>query len=251
MANKQISPLLRYIDSVDFNLSFPPGPQEFKGLVDEISLYLELTYSIEEKQRFLDLINNNDAFVVSLSKMRAYLFALTESGQLRSHLSSKSKTNNPVEAPSSVSPKSVFIVHGHDNEAKETTARFVEKLGLKAIILHEQPNVGKTIIEKFESFAQNVGFAVVLLTPDDVGFVKSMKDQQNFRARQNVVFELGFFVGKLGRNRVCALVKDTIELPSDYHGVLYVPIDTDGMWKIKLAKEMKSVGLDVDLNQAV
>lgn len=140
----------------------------------------------------------------------------------------------------------VFIVHGRDNELKETVARFVEKLGLEAIILHEQVNEGNTIIEKFEKNT-NVGFAIVLMTPDDIGGL----DAQNLkeRARQNVILELGYFIGKLGRDCVAALVKGNIEIPSDFAGVVYTGVDPAGFWKIAVAKEMKACGYNVDLNK--
>jgi predicted nucleotide-binding protein len=147
--------------------------------------------------------------------------------------------------------KSVFIVHGHDDLTKTSVARFIEKLGLEAIILHEQPNKGQTIIEKFESNAANVGFAVVLLTPDDVGAPKEAPNDVKERARQNVILELGYFCGSLGRNGVCVLYKEGVEIPSDYLGVVYTPIDSTGGWHLKLAKEMKAAGLDVDLNKAI
>ncbi len=146
----------------------------------------------------------------------------------------------------------VFVVHGHDELAKQTVARFIERLGLEAIILHEQANLGKTIIEKFEHHA-DVGFAVILLTPDDVGASKAAHQAGqplNDRARQNVVFEHGCFIGKLGRNRVCALHKG-VEIPSDLQGVLYVPLDDSGAWRLSLAKEMKAAGMNVDLNKAM
>jgi predicted nucleotide-binding protein len=148
------------------------------------------------------------------------------------------------------SGKDVFIVHGHDKASKESVARFVEKLGLHAIILHEQPNEGKTIIEKFEDYS-NVGFAIVILTPDDVGAPRSKPKEQKPRARQNVIFEFGYFVGKIGRNKVCALYKEDVEIPSDYDGVLYVTLDTTDAWKLKLAKEIKQAGIDVDLNKII
>jgi predicted nucleotide-binding protein len=144
----------------------------------------------------------------------------------------------------------VFVVHGHDEAARELTARFLEKLGTQPIILHEQPNEGRTIIEKLEHNAQ-VAFAVVLLTPDDVGAVATTADRLNQRARQNVILELGYFVGKLGRNRVCALHKGSIALPSDILGVAYVPMDESGGWKLLLAKELRAAGFDVDLNRAI
>lgn len=144
----------------------------------------------------------------------------------------------------------VFIVHGRDETAKETVARFIERLDVKAIILHEQPNAGKTIIEKFEAYS-NVGFAVVLLTPDDIGSPKSIASKGKPRARQNVIFELGYFIGKLGRERVCALYKEEIELPSDIDGLVYIPMDKSGAWKSSLAKEMKHARLQIDLTKAL
>ena len=106
----------------------------------------------------------------------------------------------------------VFIVHGRDNEAKQTVARFVEQFGIEATILHEKPSGGLTIIEKIEKYSDNAGFAIVLITPDDVGALKDKADDEsNPRARQNVIFELGYFMGKLGRDRVCPLFKGEVE----------------------------------------
>ena len=144
----------------------------------------------------------------------------------------------------------IFLVHGHDEAAKETVARFIEKLDLKPIILHEQPNAGRTIIEKFVDYT-NVGFTIVLITPDDVGAPANQKDHLQPRARQNVIFELGFFLGKLGRDRVCALYKKGVEIPSDYKGVLFVPMDEVGAWKLSLAKEIKAAGISIDLNKVI
>ena len=144
---------------------------------------------------------------------------------------------------------SIFIVHGRDNEAKETIARFLEKLELNPVILHEQPDVGQTIIEKFERNA-DVGFAVVLLTPDDVGALASASEDLQPRARQNVVFELGYFVGKLGRSRVCAMVKGKVEIPTDYLGIVYIQLEGDE-WKLGLVKELKEASFDVDANKAL
>jgi predicted nucleotide-binding protein len=145
----------------------------------------------------------------------------------------------------------VFLVHGHDEAILHLTARFLETLDLEVIVLREQPNQGRTIIEKFIDYS-NVGFAVVLLTGDDRGGVTSAGfDQQQLRARQNVILELGYFLGKLGRKRVCALHQPGIEIPSDYSGVLFVAIDDGGGWKLALAREMKSVGYAIDMNKAI
>ena len=143
----------------------------------------------------------------------------------------------------------VFIVHGRDDGTKETVARFVERLSLKATILHEQPSAGQTIIEKLEKYADKAGFAIVLLTPDDIGSLRDeIGDESKPRARQNVVFELGYFMGKLGRERVCPLFKGEIERPSDIDGVVYVPMHGED-WKLKLGQEMKNAGFPVDMNR--
>ena len=143
----------------------------------------------------------------------------------------------------------IFIVHGHDHFIKQTVARFIENLGGKIIILHEKPNKGQTIIEKFEHYS-NVGFAIVLMTADDEG--KSNRSQAYLpRSRQNVILELGYFMAKLGRNRVCALYEKGVEIPSDILGVLYIEVDSEGMWKLKLAKELKAGGIEIDMNKII
>jgi len=144
----------------------------------------------------------------------------------------------------------VFVVHGHDEAAKEAVARFLAKLDLEPIILHEQPNQGRTIIEKFEGHA-DVDFAVVLLTPDDFGHAAGSTGEARPRARQNVIFELGYFVGRLDRSRVCALHKGNVEILSDYNGVIYVSMDDPQGWRLLLAREIKAAGIDVDLNRAL
>lgn len=143
--------------------------------------------------------------------------------------------------------RDIFLVHGHDDAMKESVARFLEKLDLHPVILHEQPNKGRTIIEKFEAHS-DVGFAVVLLSPDDV--CRESAEQLSRRARQNVILELGYFIGKLSRARVCALYKKGVELPSDIHGVLYIPYDEGNGWRLLLAKEIRAAGITVDLNRA-
>ena len=140
----------------------------------------------------------------------------------------------------------VFIVHGHNTSVQQSVARVIEKLGLNPVILHEQPNNGKTIIEKFEKHSE-VGFAIILLTDDDEGKAKSDIDLKK-RARQNVILELGYFIGKLGREKVLPLYSEGVELPSDIHGLLFTPIDKSETWKFAIVKELKAVGYSVDAN---
>ncbi len=153
------------------------------------------------------------------------------------------------EKPSN-SPPEIFIVHGRDEEAKEKVARFLEKIKFTPIILHEQANQGRTIIEKFEQHAHASSFAVVLLTPDDVGALAGGEKNLKPRARQNVIFELGYFIGALGRKHVCALTKGDVEIPTDFAGVVYITFDSSDAWKMPLIQELKKAGFEVDANLA-
>lgn len=142
--------------------------------------------------------------------------------------------------------RKVFIVHGLDNEAKQEVSRFIEKLGIEAIILHEQASAGMTIIEKIEHYSNDADFAVVLYTACDHGRgVHESKITPKNRARQNVVFEHGYLMAKLGRENVCSLVKGDIETPNDISGVVYVAMDEYGAWKNEVAKELKACGYSI------
>lgn len=141
--------------------------------------------------------------------------------------------------------RKVFVVHGHDEGAREAVARFLEKIGFEPIILHEQANRGRTVIEKVIAHG-DVAFAVVLLSPDDFGAASGEAPQP--RPRQNVLLELGYFIGRLGRENVCALKRGDMELPSDFGGVVYETFDASGGWKQALARELQDAGHDIDWN---
>ena len=143
----------------------------------------------------------------------------------------------------------VFVVHGHNEAVKPDVARTVERLGLIPIILHEQADGGRTIIEKLEDHT-DVAFAVVLMTGDDRGGPKDADPTTyKLRARQNVLLELGLFVGRLGGGRVRVLYESGVDVPSDFLGVLFIPLDSEGAWRFGLVHEMKSSGLEVDANR--
>lgn len=163
----------------------------------------------------------------------------------RTFIASKAPAVSLENRPSDKSK--VFIVHGHDDGPREAVARFLERMGLQPIILHEQASRGMTIPEKLIAHS-DVGFAVVLLTADDFGRAKASQDD-NPRARQNVILELGYFVGRLGRDKVCALKKGGIEMPSDYVGTVYINWDDANAWKYELAKELRAAGYEIDLNK--
>ena len=144
--------------------------------------------------------------------------------------------------------RNVFISHGRDEEAIATVAKFVENLGLKVTVLDKRPEGGQTIIDKFEEQVDEAGFAIVLLTPDDIGSSKAT-GKRKLRARQNVIFELGYLLGGLGGERVCALYKEGVELPSGIRDVAYVPMDSADDWKLKLSQGMRKAGLPVDMSR--
>jgi predicted nucleotide-binding protein len=189
-----------------------------------------------------DLLDNIRTRVNRLESIRERLILYKEP------LGNISDAMHPTTS-SLTSEKTVFIVHGRDDGSKETIARFLTRLGLKVTILHEQPNCGMTIMEKLEEYS-SVAFAVILLTPDDEGRLARNGDLKP-RARQNVVFELGYFIAKLGRNHVCPLLVEGVEQPSDFEGVVYVPYDDRGAWRFELAREIRAAGLDVDLNKII
>lgn len=143
-----------------------------------------------------------------------------------------------------------FIVHGRDHGPRDAIRNFLRDLDIEPVILEDQANQGRTIIEKFEAHV-DVGFAVIVLTPDDIGAAKDEKHEARPRARQNVLLELGFFIGLLGRGRVAPIKVGDLEVPSDVDGIVYIDYDSGGAWKLRLAKELKAAGIEVDMNRAV
>lgn len=140
--------------------------------------------------------------------------------------------------------KDIFIVHGHDDGLVAKVQLFLQKLSLNGIVLHEQANLGKVILEKLEHYT-NVDFAIVLYTPCDLGKAKN-DEELKARARQNVVFEHGYLIGKLGRENVAFLVDGNIETPGDISGAVYSSITNH--WQFDILKELKAVGYDVNAN---
>lgn len=211
----------RTLDTAGINMNGTPHHEVIKGLVHGKA---RATALLGEAIRYLD----------------EKLEELPASG---------ASSNSVALAPPSLS-KEIFVVHGHDEAAKNQVARLLERAGLKPVILHEQANSGKTIIEKFEKHGSAAGFAVVIATPDDVGgLAVPPPDEPKLkpRARQNVIGEMFWFAGRLGRDKVCALVKGHIDMPSDFAGVVYTPMDDHGGWKGKLLQELAAAGYK-DLN---
>lgn len=171
-----------------------------------------------------------------------------EDYELSTPNSNTSLETSPSSERTSNLTRKIFVVHGHDNEMKLEVELFLKDIDFEPIILHKQASAGDTIIEKFERNA-DVSYAVVLLSPDDVGAAKDKQDSLQPRARQNVVLELGYFIGKLGRTHVFPLKRQSVEIPSDFSGVVYVSFEED--WKMKLIQELKHLGFEVDANKTL
>jgi predicted nucleotide-binding protein len=214
----------------------PSLPSWSGSLVDPYQRQL----SIPREVRRLREVDTIEEYVELREKELAHQVTPRQVDELR--------VREPEEVPLVEVTAAIFVVHGHDEARKQETAQFLRSLcEEEVVILHEQPNRGTTVIEKFERHASLSTYAVVLLTPDDMARVMDAEEGvESPRARQNVVFELGFFVGLLGRERVAILYKAGVELPSDIEGLVYINLDPAGAWKQQLARELHAAGLHVD-----
>ena len=248
---KKLAKLLRQSDLEIYNNELTQGLdlEAFIAESETLGLTLLLIEKLAADPGYAKTFSHH--FFFSGKKIIAGIHALT--GQLiipfvrdyKSYIQSRGSTDAVLRPPLS---RKVFIVHGHDDGAREMVARFLERIGLEAIILHEQANQGRTVIEKVVAHG-NVGFAVVLLTPDDEGCAKGGEPEP--RARQNVLLELGYFIGRLGRDKVCALKRGKLEIPSDFAGVVWETMDTSGGWKQSLARELEAAGHTIDWNMVM
>lgn len=212
----------RLVDTNDFERDYAFVPLSRVVVVEDMWTYVEVTR------------NNVRSRLTALETILGKLELIPESSTARSEVAVARPKGNRV-----------FLAHGHDEEMKQAVARFLEKLGCKPVILHEQPDQGRTVIEKVEHYS-DVALAVVLLSPDDVGAPAAQRESLKPRARQNVMFELGFFIGSLGRRNVCALHRGGVDIPSDYSGVLWTPYDDGGAWRLKLAQELRAAGIEIE-----
>jgi len=144
----------------------------------------------------------------------------------------------------------VLLIHGRDEVTKESLVEFLKKLELRTVVLHEQPDGGRSLMEKPEA-SPDIRFAIILLTPDDIAAPRDRPKERQTRANQQVIFEFGYFLSRLGPGRACALHREGVEIPSDYPGIVILPMDTRGDWRVLLAKEIKHAGLAIDLNKAI
>ena len=203
--------------------------------------------SVINTTRILDEIAKSTAPLISTHAIGIDIFIKSEHPE---RIEQEGGIHWPDNVPESLGQK-VFIACGSDEETKQTVARSVEKLGLEAIIISEQPSGARTKIEQLEMYTDDVDFAVVLLTPDDVGKPKDKLGESNLRASQDVIFGLGVLIGKHGRDRICLLSKGELELPSYINGINPVLLDANGGWILRLIREMQDAGLSINIGKVI
>lgn len=245
-------------DEIDILIlhSVTSSDTEFIKWHKKVERFLKLYYN--EGDEYNDFVNTSfgllvwtfgtpdsawiDACADALRETKAVFEVYLEEMQKEDEVDDLANNENKTEYVNN----KVFVVHGHDGELKNAIARTLEKQGIEPIILSEQVNLGATIIEKFEKNS-DVKVAICLFTEDDLGKSKD-DDNLKVRARQNVIFEAGYFIGKLGRENVVLLANREIEMPSDLFGVVY----TDNtMWEIQVLKELREMGFAIDLNKVI
>ena len=231
---------ISYLRSYRVSISPIPGLEKISGGVIQ-ALALDLGIDSFEFHRTHWAIKDVD-LLQTLSERKAAREDSIASAVLTMQGGDDPK-NIPVTDGGRFNTEQIFIVHGHDEHAKNDTKAYVEELGKQPIILHLQASQGRTIIEKIDYYS-NVGFGIVLYTECDIGAKRNTLSFK-WRARQNVVFEHGYLIGKLGRSRVVALVKGDVEPPNDISGVIYITMDSAGIWKAELAKELAAAGYEV------
>ena len=244
-------------DSPEFLKWYEDVKGAFKYVFGQESDEMESLLVIEFRSHFaasIDEVNRRlarDAYMSGLDEAYALIASLID--QIEDYWDDDAaSTQHGIvdEKVKAIDSKRVFVVHGRDHSTLAEVKQVLSQLGLEPVILQDLPNQGRTIIEKFEDHAQ-VGFAVVICTPDDEGKLAQGDREPQPRVRQNVVFEWGYFIGKLGRDRVCALIKGGVEIHSDYDGVLYVEMDDKRAWRFELIRELKKARYAVDANVLV
>ena len=248
---KELEKLVFAIEELDYN--------SLDALLLKAKLYVKKVFgtksdyiSMIEKINFHAMIYTFDDYTDTENDRASWKGGISSLKNIISTMMEDLRLSNPVDSSitlkKDVTPNSIFIVHGHDDEMKVSVARFLEKLGLNPVILHEQPDKGRNVLDKLIDESEVASFAIVLLSPDDIVIDG---DNKATRARQNVVLELGFFIAKLGKDKVTALYRtaNNFELPSDFAGILYKKYDGGDSWRFELAKELKASGFSVDMNK--
>lgn len=225
---------------------------ELKSLLEESKYKIESESDVEHGKR---IKLTNGATITSFNKGTLLVQGKTAiKSEIETFLKLDNRSANIARESYSGYSKSneVFVVYGHDNEARNQLEAMLRRWGLEPLILDQLPSEGQTIIEKLEKYTKNACFGIVLATPDDQGHQRDKPDEIAYRARQNVVLELGMLLSKLGRKNVAILQKSQsgMERPSDIQGLIYIPFKEDVKEAaLTLAKEMSSSGYKIDIER--
>jgi predicted nucleotide-binding protein len=155
-----------------------------------------------------------------------------------------------VSDPSQSTKNDILLIHGQDKTAEESVLKFIEELGLRALTVHEAANISRSLIENFGK-ASDIHFVILLVTPDTLSPLQDQSGERKAWANQNTIFELGYFLGRLGPGKVCVLYKEGMKITVDISGVENIPMDSRGGWRLLVAKEIKQTGIEIDLNKAI
>lgn len=227
-----------WLDNSSGDWSLPPNFDDAKSLI--YNLYRTIAvkgaegYNIPMNLTYVQLGNINDS-INNFNNQFIEYFQQVLQEIVNANPEIEDNNINKVKG------NTVFIIHGHDNELKTEVQLLLTRAGVNNIVLHEQADKGRTIIDKLVEESNNSNYAIALLSPDD------KLENGSKRARQNVILEIGYFIGKLGKERVRILKKGDIEIPSDLQGILYENFDINGVWKMKICKELIAVGIYVDI----
>lgn len=251
--------LLDQLSGLVINMEFE-DTTELDYIKKRINLYIKKMFNGDEKyandikripfeSRLISADRQEKMRVWEEGRQRLINVIKTMQDEIR--LFSESEKENDKTINEKSSSRKVFVVHGHDQAMKESVARCLDKLELEPIILHERSDQGRNVLQKLQDESSDVSFAVVLLSGDDTCIDKNNPSNIKTRARQNVILELGYFIGVLGNKNVLTLFnpENNFEMPTDYAGILYTEYDFAGNWRFKLAKELKESGLNIDVNK--
>lgn len=219
----------------------------FRMPLEEVKAALAVSgYSITEESRN----GNNLATVLNLSN--GCIVNCWDSGKVNLQGKCTAEVEAALHQPTTeqVINKKVFVVYGHDTNARTQLEAMLRRWDLEPLILDQLISSGQTIIEKLEEYTSQANFGIVLATPDDVGYPKADETKKQFRVRQNVVLELGMLLSRIGRNKVAILIsqEEPMEKPSDINGLIYIPFKNNvEEAKLSLAKEMQNNGYMLDI----
>lgn len=252
----RLNPLIGVIKEMRDNVYVLPDDIELLSYEIRSALKDSFGLDSEQYQTALRILNdiptqsdisNFEIVRAQLRRLQNFLINFRDRQYAEARRLARAQSITPATPHPEPAGQSIFLAHGHDHASRDKVELVLNDLRQDVVLLHKETEPGLvTIIEMFERKAEKAGYAIILLTPDDVGATVNTPSAVQARARQNVIFELGYFVGKLGRDRVAILRHPSVEFLSELHGVLTIPFEDK--WDVLLAHKLKAAKLQVDLN---